>query len=107
MPAPPMPMQAMPAPMYFAAIGSMSKTPLCSVAGRRRAVGSMARVKRVVEIDAGENGEHVGLQECHEQLERGERNDHEERQRGAEPAEEARGAEHRHEGAEHLQRDVA
>src|SRR5438270_7918830 len=58
-PAPPMPMQAMPAPMNFAAAGSMMRSPF---AMRERPGCSMARVKRVVEIDAGEDGEDIGLE---------------------------------------------
>src|SRR5579883_3350602 len=91
-PAPPMPMQARPAPMYFAAIGSMKRTPS---RGLVRRAGSVARMDSIVDIDAGENGEDVGLQERHQELERGERNHQRERQQGAEPADEAEGAEDR------------
>ena len=51
---------------------------------------SVARVNRIVEIDAGENGEDVGLQESDQQLERREHDDEYERQGGAEPANERR-----------------
>src|ERR1051326_7692542 len=68
-PAPPMPMQAMPAPMYFAATGSMRK--LLFEVGRL--VGSVTRMDGVVEIDAGQNGEHIGLEERDQELKRGER----------------------------------
>ena len=74
------------------------------VCGGRRQV---ARVDRIVEIDAGEDREDVGLQERHQQLERGERHGQAERQDGAEPAEEAERAQHGDEAAEYLQRDVA
>src|SRR3954471_3993337 len=96
-----MPMQAMPAPMYFAATGSMWKL-LFEVGS-----GSVARVDRIVEIDAGEDGEHVGLQERDQQLERGERDHHAERQHATDGADdaEARG-EQRNEAGEDLQRDV-
>src|SRR5215468_1208064 len=67
----------------------------------------MARVNRIVEIDAGEDGEDVGLQERDQQLERRKRDGQAERQDGAEPAEQAGRAEHGHESAEHFQRDVA
>src|SRR5579871_2553763 len=40
---------------------------------------SMARVYRIVEIDAGENGEHVGLQKRDQDFERDQHHDHEER----------------------------
>src|SRR5262245_47586698 len=101
-PAPPMPMQAIPAPMYFAAIGSMRKAPFRGVEDP----ALMAGVNRIVEIDASEDGEDVGLQEGHEQLERGQRDRQAERQHGAEPAQEAEAAEHHDEAAEHLERDV-
>src|SRR6476619_4359183 len=100
-PAPPIPMQAMPAPMYFAATGSMSKTPL------REIRTSMARVNRIVEIDAGEDGEHVGLQERDQELERRERDREAERQHGADPADEAERGQYGNETGEHLERDVA
>src|SRR6185437_4274380 len=68
----------------------------------------MARVNSIVEIDAGEDGEHVGLQERHQRLERYQDDDHRERQHAAGPAERAHGATHQDdEAGEHLQRDVA
>src|SRR3954462_14925128 len=96
-----MPMQAMPAPMYFAATGSMWKL-LFEVGS-----GSVARVDRIVEIDAGEDGEHVSLQERDQQLERGERDHHAERQHATDCTQdaEARG-EQRNEAGEDLQRDM-
>src|ERR1041384_4709540 len=77
-PAPPMPMQAMPAPMYFAATGSIT----CSLLLGRL----VARVDRIVEIDAGENGEDVGLQKGDQRLQREQDDDHQERPRAADPA---------------------
>src|SRR3954469_6216302 len=101
-PAPPMPMQAMPAPMYFAATGSMWKL-LFEVV-----FGSVARVDRIVEIDAGEDGEHVGLQEGDQQLERGERDHHAERQHATDCTEDAEACgKQRNEAGEDLQGDVA
>ena len=50
----------------------------------------MARVYRIVEIDAGENGEDVGLQEGHQKFQRREHDDQDQRQGGAEPAERRR-----------------
>src|SRR5262249_48749038 len=91
-PAPPMPMQAMPAPIIFAAVGSMRKL----LFGFGGSGFSVARVNRIVEIDAGENSEHVGLQECDQELERGQRHGHAERQDRARPAEIAKAAEHHH-----------
>ena len=46
-----------------------------------RAPDLVARVQRVVEVDAGQDREDVGLQEGDEELERHERDRHEERQR--------------------------
>src|SRR4051812_43443832 len=79
-PAPPMPMHAIPAPMNFAAKGSIAITPV-----RDRWARSVARVNRIVEIDAGEDREHVSLQERDQELERGERDHHAERQHAADP----------------------
>src|SRR5262249_40932680 len=99
-PAPPMPMQAMPAPMYFAAIGSMTNS------FADLGWSSMTRMDGIVEIDAGENGKHVGLQKGDEQFECGQCNDHRERQRRAGHAYDPRASEQRDEAGEHLQRDV-
>src|ERR1700726_3174678 len=102
-PAPPMPIQAMPAPMYFAAVGSMTKLLFEVVAIEP----SVARVYRIVEIDAGENGEDVGLQESHQEFERGQHDHHGERQHRAEPAEHTRAGQHDDEAGKDLQRDMA
>src|ERR1044072_8292625 len=103
-PAPPMPMQAIPAPMYFAAIGSMSKAPSrdcdCEDYGP-----SVARVESVVEIDAGEDRKHIGLQERDEQLERGQCDHHAERQGRAGPADDAHGGGPREDNSEQPQRE--
>src|SRR5580704_12363541 len=102
-PAPPMPIQAMPAPMSFAAAGSMEIS-LSSPSGDR---ASMPGVYRIVEIDAGENGEDIGLQETHQQFKGGERDRHAERQDRSDPAEDPERAQHGHEAGKHLQGDVA
>src|SRR4029453_16909926 len=101
-PAPPMPMQAMPAPMYFAATGSMRKLLLSWIEERV----SVSRVNGVVEIDAGQDREDVSLEERNQQLERGQRHNHRQRQRRSEPAGDAEPAEQRDEACEHLERDV-
>jgi hypothetical protein len=49
----------------------------------------MAWMDGIVEIDAGENGKHVGLQEGDQQLQGGERDDQRERQRGADHADDS------------------
>src|SRR5882724_6674553 len=103
-PAPPMPMQAIPAPMYFAAIGSMKRTPL---RGLVRRAGSVARMDSIVEIDAGEDGEDVGLQERDQEFKRGQRNGQPERQDGSKHADNAERAEHADKAREYFQRDVA
>src|SRR5437899_1925767 len=104
-PAPPMPMHAMPAPIYLAAIGSMMKLLFGVVAEKRPSVA--AGVKGIVEIDAGEDGEHVGLQKRDQQLKRGQRNRQGERQGRADPAGDAKPAQHGDEGREYLEGDVA
>src|SRR5271166_1031995 len=102
-PAPPMPMQARPAPMYFAAIGSMKRTPS---RGLVRWAGSVARMDSIVDVDAGEDGEHVGLQERDQQFERGQSDHQRERQHSTKPADGAEGAQHGDEACEHFQGDV-
>src|SRR6266700_4927867 len=108
-PAPPMPMHSMPAPMSFAADASIFLSSL----RERRGVGGnspdrlVSRMNGVVEVDAGEDREHVGLQERDQQFKRGQRNGERQRQHAAGPAERAkRDAEHGDEAREHLQRNV-
>src|SRR5260221_14546229 len=96
-PAPPMPMHAIPAPMYFAAIGSMKRTPL---RGLVRRAGSVARMDSIVDVDAGEDGEDVGLQERDQQFERGQRDHHAERQHGTEVTGNAKARQQRNEACE-------
>ena len=60
----------------------------------------------VVEVDAGENGEDIGLQERDQQLERGQRDGQAEWQDGAEPADETDGASYRR-SSRTLSRDMA
>src|SRR6185295_4476720 len=64
MPAPPMPMQAMPAPISFAASAS-----IFVVSSFLFAMALVARVKGVVQVDAGQQCEHVGLQERDQKFE--------------------------------------
>src|SRR3954451_17668060 len=102
-PAPPMPMHAMPAPMNFAAKGSIAIAPVPD-----RWANSVARVNRIVEIDAGEDGEDVSLKERDQQFEGGQRDHHAERQHAAGPADEPETrAQQRNEAGENLQCDVA
>ncbi len=67
----------------------------------------MAWMDGIVEIDAGENGKHVGLQEGDQQLEGGERDDQRERQRGADHTDDSSSPEQGDEACEHLQCDVS
>src|SRR5215470_13398801 len=99
-PAPPMPMHAMPAPMSFAAAGSI----FSSLRRKMRSEGgnspdrSVSRMNGVVEIDAGQDRKHIGLQKRDQQFERGQRDGQCERQHAADPADGAeRDAEHRDE----------
>src|ERR1700686_2136656 len=102
-PAPPMPMQAMPAPMSFAAAGSIEFS-FSSPSDDR---ASMPGVDRIVEIDAGEDGEDIGLQESHQQFKGRERDHHAERQDRPDPPEYPECAEHGHEPGKHLEGDMA
>src|SRR5947208_16345997 len=108
-PAPPMPMHAIPAPISLAAAASMF-----SCLERKKGEGgnspdrSVSRMNGVVEVDAGEDREHVGLQERDQEFERGERDGQRQRRYAADPADGAeRDTEHRDEAREHFQRDVA
>src|SRR5262245_2197761 len=108
-PAPPMPMHAMPAPISLAAAGSI-------VYSLERKIGvggnspdrSVSRMNGVVQVDAGQDRKHIGLQERDQKFE-GRQGDREgERQHTAEPADGTeRHAEHRDETCEHLQSDMA
>src|SRR6266487_5838871 len=101
-PAPPIPMQAMPAPIIFAAWGSMRE-----LLFRVGEWASMARVDRFTEVNASEDGKYVGLQDGYEQFERSERDREAERNDRAEPAEKAKRPQHRHETTKYLEGDVA
>src|SRR6476646_9328080 len=81
---------ARPAPMSLAAEASMVLSP-----------SLVMQMNGVVEIEAGQDREDIGLQESDQQLEAGE--DHDEGERR--PA--AQDAHHHHEAAEHLQHGVA
>src|SRR5712691_2659711 len=100
-PAPPMPMQAIPAPIIFAAVGSIRKLLF------ERSGASVARVDRIVEVDAGEDGEDVSLKYRDEQLKRSERNRQRQRQHGAYPPSNAPRGKEGDEAGEHLQRNVS
>src|SRR6202049_4509743 len=102
-PAPPMPIQAMPAPMSFAAPVSMEGS-FSSPSDDR---ASMPGVDRIVEIDASEDGEDIGLQESHQQFKGRERDRHAERQDPPGPADDAECTQHGHEAGEHFQGDMA
>src|SRR5215467_4913200 len=103
-PAPPMPIQAMPAPIYLAATGSMMKLLFRAWFGKTGP--SVTRMKGVIEIDAGEDGEDVGLQKGDQEFERGQRDRKGERQHGADPAYESKCAQHSDESGEDLKGDV-
>src|SRR6516162_8484304 len=105
-PAPPIPMHAMPAPMYFAATGSMIRTPI-KMGVYERTPTLMARVESFTEIDAREDGKHVGLKHRHQEVERSERHHHDERHSRPQPADDADRAQHGDEAGKHRQRDVA
>src|SRR6185369_11614572 len=81
---------ARPAPMSLAAEASMVLSP-----------SLMMQMDGVVEIEAGQDREDIGLQESDQQLEAGEDHDESERRPAADDAE------HHHEAAEHLEHGVA
>src|SRR6266478_4689306 len=103
-PAPPMPIHAMPAPIYLAAIGSMMKLLFGEVGEKRPSVA--AWVNGIIEIDAGEDGEHVSLQERDQQLKRGQRHRQGQGQGRADPTGDYKPAQHGDERGEHLEGDM-
>src|SRR5215469_4957819 len=94
-----MPMHAKPAPIYFAATGSIGKllSDEIVIVLRIETSASVCGMKRVVEVDAGEDREHVGLQEGDQELEPIERDREYERQGRPEPTDHAERADHGHE----------
>src|SRR5678816_4026946 len=99
-PAPTSAIEARPAPINFAAEGSITSLPYKTEV-KGESVASMMHVQRIVEVDASEDGEHIGLEESDQDLKPGESH-HEAERRPA--AEEPEG---HHEGAEHFQHGVA
>src|SRR5215469_14410379 len=67
MPAPTSAMQARPAPIIFAAATSMVFSSGCKVC-RVAAAQPLVKMKRVGKVKAGQDGEDIRLQHCHEQL---------------------------------------
>ena len=61
----------------------------------------------IVDVDAGEDGEDVGLKEGHQKFERGQRDDHANKQWREEVAGDAKARQQRNEACEHRERDVA
>src|SRR5271169_4359789 len=61
----------------------------------------------VVDVNNGEDGEDVGLEERDQQLERGQRHHHAEREHGAEIAGNTQARQQRNETSEYRERDVA
>jgi hypothetical protein len=66
----------------------------------------MARMDGVSQIDAGEDGEHVGLEECDQKFERHKHDGHCKREYRADPSDKSDRAEHSDESGEDAQRDV-
>src|SRR3977135_3236750 len=89
-PAPPMPMHAMTAPISFAAAGSIfSSLERNSGVGGNSPAGLVSGMNGVVEVDAGEDREHIGLQERDQKLKRGQRDGERQRPQAAHPADRA------------------
>src|SRR4029077_15581254 len=95
-PTPARAMVARPAPMSFAAAGSMGLV-LLSFDG----LFSVTHVDCIIQIDTGQDGENIGLQDGDADFEAGQRDDEGERSPAAEDAQ------HDHEAAEHLQHGMA
>src|SRR5262249_27881185 len=104
-PAPPMPIHAMPAPIYLAANGSMMKL-LFGVVGEKR-TSVAARVKSIVEVDASEDSKHVSLQKCDQQLERAPCYCQGQGKGRADPTGDSKPAQHGDERGEHFEGDVS
>ena len=66
----------------------------------------MSRVDRIVEINAGENCENVGLEEGDQQFESHQRHRHSKRDDCAEPSKNTHCAQHGDEGTKHIERDM-
>src|SRR5581483_266838 len=102
MPAPMRPITARPAPTAFMAARKVAASIVEVLSSEwkveARAAASV-QVHRVVDVEAGQDGEHVGLQEGDEDFKAGQRRD--ERQRH-----DAGDAERRHEAGENLQQRV-
>jgi len=62
---------------------------------------------RVIEVDASENSEDIGLQERDEKFERGQSHCHRKRKRCEDHGPSTRSEQHGNEAAEHFERDVA
>src|SRR3954469_16023828 len=103
-PAPPMPMHAMPAPISFAAACSIFSSLGRKTRCRWKFPGPLVSwMNGVVEVNAGQDRKHIGLQERNQQFESGQRDGEGQRQNTAGPAECAkRNAEHADETGEHL-----
>src|SRR5262245_37141726 len=101
-PTPARAMVARPAPMSLAAEASiLNSFRVDETRLKREATPSVAEMDGVVEIEAGQDREHVGLQEGDQQFETRQHNDEDERRPTAQEAH------HDHEAAEHLQHGVA
>src|SRR5688572_4207760 len=96
-PTPASAMVARPAPISLAASGSMDQSPSLGSGGWQ----SVMQMDGVVEIDAGQDDEDIGLQEGDADLQARQRDDEGERRPTGEKAQRD------HEAAEHLQHGVA
>src|SRR5262245_32922585 len=105
-PAPPMPMQAMPAPMYLAATTS-SFGPICVSLLLERGyfdpTQSMAGMEGIVEVQARQHREDVGLQCRDQKLQRRDGDGGDQRDDGGENPDRAERAYHHDETCEQLQ----
>lgn len=70
-------------------------------------LNSVSRMYCVVDVHAGENGKHVGLQEGYEEFECGNRDRHDQRQDSAADTDRPKGRQRNDEARKDLERDVA
>src|SRR5262245_61567941 len=106
-PAPMRAIEARPAPMSLAASMSMFRKLLLKDPAPPRSSMMVVQMQGVVQIDAGENGEDIGLEERDQEFQRRDRRDGDERSDGEQRQHAARTRKPDHESTEHEQHRVA
>src|SRR6266568_5054083 len=109
-PAPMSAIEARPAPIIFADARSIVRKLLIDDMRKTGPAPSsmmFVQIQGVVEIDTGEDGKHIVLQEGDEEFERGDRNDREERHNRNQRQHATRGGKADDESPEHIEHRVA